>query len=938
MQNSDYYGEDEDSLIEDKYRFDETSAEGCIRRILNASSHNKMSYVIDTVTYDNGYELDFVTFYIYTSDVGTIVKCFNDASFKYIISNSTDYPYVKIIEEEIEVDPDIDIEEGETVEYGLHQLNKEQYKIAIWLEKKYATSGLTQPVIAYWVANNYWDADYTKGQYITKVERDSDGNITNVELDLATIQVPGLDVSDEAFETIVNEQKDERPLANPGGILLSPIFYLINFVADAVISVTGSVMYPSEQGLDFGLGILTNTMPDNRYENTIEKDVDTTSFLPTNFSGIFSEDGSAKYQYPHINYTPEEIFAGKVDLLNIDFVTGKGYDGKTVENSSWINIRKVISQWYQVLRMIAIIGLLSVLIYTGIKILISANAKDKAKYKEWIINWLMAVGILFFMHYIMAFIVSVIGEFSNLMTEASAGITVKPSDDPANAFQTNLMGLVRFMIQSENFYIKVAYEVMYIALITYTLKFTMTYLKRVLNMAFLTLIAPIVALTYPIDKISDGTAQGFDMWLKEYIFNALLQPMHCILYYVFVGSAIEIAATNPIYGIVVLAFMSQAENLLKKIFGFGKAGGGTVGGMSNAFAAGAIASKIAKMAKMSKGITGKIGDGGTNDDLYKNLKPTEKDSDKDNALFDDSPDKEKNTLDSGNKEDGKEDKDKPTPNNGQNTGQNRGQNRGQSTTPQVRNSSNNASATPVRSMAGRVGRGAMAVGKRLAKPIWDFDHGGKYNGKRLIRKAGRATLGASLGVAAAAVQAGISITDGKYNPMEGMASFAASYAGAGQIAKGMRSLGETYKQGTLPDDPNARKKVIMERAQKEWTDREDVIKHNKNKYSSNDRDSVINIQKQLLAQGVTDVKEMDDCIKYAKSLNNGSLDGVSPDQVRRARVMHDCSKDSTMQKVAYDPSKKKGYIDSVAKDDREKRILENQLNELIKYNDIVNKK
>ena len=38
-------------------------------------------------------------------------------------------------------------------------------------------------------------------------------------------------------------------------------------------------------------------------------------------------------------------------------------------------------------------------------------------------------------------------------------------------------------------------------------------------MAFLTLIAPLVALTYPIDKMNDGQAQAFNRWMKEYIFN-----------------------------------------------------------------------------------------------------------------------------------------------------------------------------------------------------------------------------------------------------------------------------------------------------------------------------------------------------------------------------------------------------------------------------------
>ena len=49
-------------------------------------------------------------------------------------------------------------------------------------------------------------------------------------------------------------------------------------------------------------------------------------------------------------------------------------------------------------------------------------------------------------------------------------------------------------------------------------------------MSFFTMIAPLVALTYPVDKVKDGKAQAFDMWFKEYIFNLLIQPMHLILY------------------------------------------------------------------------------------------------------------------------------------------------------------------------------------------------------------------------------------------------------------------------------------------------------------------------------------------------------------------------------------------------------------------------
>ena len=102
------------------------------------------------------------------------------------------------------------------------------------------------------------------------------------------------------------------------------------------------------------------------------------------------------------------------------------------------------------------------------------------------------------------------------------------------------------------------------------LLFTWTYIKRAITVAFLTLMAPLIAITYPIDKISDGKAQAFGVWFREFVFNALLQPFHLIIYTVFLGASAEIASNNPVYAILVLAFMTPAEKLLRKMFGFEK--------------------------------------------------------------------------------------------------------------------------------------------------------------------------------------------------------------------------------------------------------------------------------------------------------------------------------------------------------------------------------
>ena len=118
---------------------------------------------------------------------------------------------------------------------------------------------------------------------------------------------------------------------------------------------------------------------------------------------------------------------------------------------------------------------------------------------------------------------------------------------------------------------RAGYNVIYVVLVIYTIIFCFTYLKRVIYMAFLTIIAPLVAITYPIDKMNDGKAQAFDMWFKEYLFNLLIQPMHLILYTVLVGSAMDFASQNIFYVVVALGFFMPAEKLLRSFFGFGKA-------------------------------------------------------------------------------------------------------------------------------------------------------------------------------------------------------------------------------------------------------------------------------------------------------------------------------------------------------------------------------
>ena len=136
--------------------------------------------------------------------------------------------------------------------------------------------------------------------------------------------------------------------------------------------------------------------------------------------GYFIDDKN--FRYPIIQVSPELIFGNEIQMLDIDFIGGtnnKEYLLKSKDGSAISILRTIIASWYVTLRTIAIVGLLSVLIYVGIRIIISSTSQDKAKYKQRLMDWVVAFVLLFFMHYIMAAMVTVIDRVDKVLGEST---------------------------------------------------------------------------------------------------------------------------------------------------------------------------------------------------------------------------------------------------------------------------------------------------------------------------------------------------------------------------------------------------------------------------------------------------------------------------------------------------------------------------------------
>lgn len=71
------------------------------------------------------------------------------------------------------------------------------------------------------------------------------------------------------------------------------------------------------------------------------------------------------------------------------------------------SFRSAIAQWYYIMRLISAAILLVILIYVGIRMAISTIASEQAKYKQMLVDWVTSLALLFLLHYIIMFIISI---------------------------------------------------------------------------------------------------------------------------------------------------------------------------------------------------------------------------------------------------------------------------------------------------------------------------------------------------------------------------------------------------------------------------------------------------------------------------------------------------------------------------------------------------
>ena len=542
-----------------------------------------------------------------------------------------------------------------------------------------------------------------------------------------------------------------------------------------------------------------------------------------------------------------------ISLISVNFFDKTGSDK---DNTNKL-IQENIATWYIAIRNIAITILVIVAMYIAIRMLLATTSEKKAQYKEILIYWVQSLALIFVLHYIMIGIIAINDALVKALYKAGEQVVAGKNNDIMETLFVNALKAIKITTSMANTFA-------YMVLCVVTIMFFISYLKRMMTIAFLITIAPLVTVTYSIDKIGDGKSQALNAWLKEFSYTILIQPFHCITYLALGSIGTQLLTRNDNFadifiGIYFLSFILQSENIVRGIFGI------KPNNLGNVIGEVALISAVAgKMEGKTKGGVQYTGDSSTNRFVGglersggqkrtpirtapKQQPPTKQPPEKQPPTK--QPPEKQPPKKSPEKEPPKKSPEKQPPTS---SGDDWYDN--YSTTDARRETlNNNSSRTPAEN------RELSGINNRTTKQL---------KKRRLRRAAVHGYVGASLGVAAAMAKMAIAVASG-----DGKAVLAAGFSAKDSITKNMNNAVERASQGDMVDAYKLARKVSPDKDEKYF---KDLAKGNISAANEQEQEFVDRLQKHqniMDKHGKIDDKKLDNHTdQLLDNINSGDLD------------------------------------------------------------------
>ena len=324
----------------------------------------------------------------------------------------------------------------------------------------------------------------------------------------------------------------------------------VNIVTEAVNALTGDAV--EEKVDDTNTTDITepNVVTSGNSENQTQSILDNDN-LYTPSSTELQPEGDDKL-------TVDKIIFNQVPLLDVNMFseTAAGYTLK--DESSLKIIRDSVATWYYAIRNLTIAIMLIILIYIGIKMAISTVASEKAEYKRMLGSWLVGFLIIFVIHFFLIFVLNLNSTILGWIMDAQQSM----------GYEDSIYETVRTKAYEIKFSSGMIGTILYIVLIVLMLKFLYIYIKRLLGVCILIIMAPTMGASYAISKVRTGKAKPFVRWMKD--FTLLVQSVHALIYTCFVTVVLQLtneSMAGIMIALLVMNFMFKATSIFTSIFG-----------------------------------------------------------------------------------------------------------------------------------------------------------------------------------------------------------------------------------------------------------------------------------------------------------------------------------------------------------------------------------
>ena len=263
--------------------------------------------------------------------------------------------------------------------------------------------------------------------------------------------------------------------------------------------------------------------------------------------------------------------------------------------------RSSVSALYQGFRYIAVGFFLIVISVLGIKILIASIGAQKARYKELLKHWVVGLLLLVCFHWVMMFSIDLNNYFVRVLVSVKDkiytfnntydgwigqamsnidGLTDAMSD--AEGKLTNLAGGISLTTYfaasaSVNILNPIGIILDLVALGTFiyiNFQVVAVYVKRVIVVAVLIILFPVVAVFYVLDRSGLHKGDIFGTWCREFFANVFIQTIHALILVILLAFMesnvaqffIQLPFVGLIFYLILLNMLFTIENMVEKVF------------------------------------------------------------------------------------------------------------------------------------------------------------------------------------------------------------------------------------------------------------------------------------------------------------------------------------------------------------------------------------